>query len=326
MARLLYSIVLSFVLSSNSAQFIDLNLFKPRLIVEGEFVHQTSDSSLSYWNSGFNYVFPIKSKLGLKVDWGGVILSGSIKEAVQKVQPKAYQIFGNFGASYQDFSNPVAFGNFQSLKGGISGIYATVKKKKLRSFLFGSSVRITQTPSLPSNIGINPSIFLGSAFATNLKSFWVVGAYGSYYGNRVVGAPVIAHYRMLLPKLTLLMVLPVQIKLSWRKNKKFVQSLALSYFGDNFRLSYQDPSSGISDNGTYFSTGLRFSTQSKIKLGKKTHLYLDLGWHEAARVGEINGYKNSPLKNYSGSFYSKIRLNIPMGKALLNSESFDFGL
>ena len=74
----------------SNAQFLDLNIFKPRIAFDGGYVHSTSSNSLSYWNSGANVLIPIKGKLNFDLDWTGILKSKSIKDVMGNVTPKAY--------------------------------------------------------------------------------------------------------------------------------------------------------------------------------------------------------------------------------------------
>ena len=110
------------VVIETHAQFLDLNIFKPRVAFDGAYVHNTQANSLSYWNSGANVLLPIKGKLNFDVDWKQVLTSKSIKDAIGNIVPKAYQIFGELGYQTHHYNTPSYFGSFQTYKAGLTGV------------------------------------------------------------------------------------------------------------------------------------------------------------------------------------------------------------
>ena len=174
----------------SNAQFLDLNIFKPRIAFDGGYVHSTSSNSLSYWNSGANVLIPIKGKLNFDLDWTGILKSKSIKDVMGNVTPKAYQVFGELGYQTHHYSTPSYLGSFQTYKAGLTGVWVKYKNKKVRTLLLSGNVRVTEGLSNGKHSTINPSLFAGTSVVHGIKNFVVVGGYASYYGNRFIGAPV----------------------------------------------------------------------------------------------------------------------------------------
>jgi len=325
MKRLIALIACIIAIQTN-AQFLDLNLFKPRVAFDGAFLHNTQTNSMSYWNSGVNVLVPLKGKLDFDLDWKGILTSKSIKDVMGNVTPKAYQVFGELGYQSHHYSSPSYFGSFQTYKAGFTGVWVRYQNKKLRTLLLSGNVRITEGKSHGKHSTINPSLFVGTSVVHGLKNFVVIGGYGSYYGDRFIGAPVLLWYHRFSKKWSSTIVLPVQGKLTWSKSKKFKQELVVSYFSFNHGVDYiPNPSKPIY-TGVNLVSGVRLSTQSKIKVGGAIDLYLEAGWQDLTQSGLVNGYKLIDDNIYDGSAFAKARINIAIGKALVKPKIFDFDM
>ncbi len=292
------------------------------MTMQGEWVHATSDSSLSYWNSGVNVQFPLTGQLDVKADWKDVLTSGSIKEAINKIHPKVYQLFGEVGMSHQDYMLPDHFGSFQTAKAGLTGVWMSVKKKRIKSFLLNTNVRITDRYDDLGRAGVNPSVFMGTARLFDLKTLVVFGGYATWFGNRFIPAPVIMLNHRWNNQWSYTLTFPVQAKLTYKFSKKFKQDMVVSFHSFNHATEFSGIEPGLI---TLQETDFRFSTQSRIKMGEGNYLYLEAGWQDFTQVDQFHFYHPSPSKrSFAGGLFAKFRLSVPLGKALLDSKWLEF--
>jgi len=319
--------LLAIIIAINmNAQFLDLNIFKPRVAFDGEYVHNTQPNSMSYWNTGANVLVPIKGKLNFDLDWTGILKSKSIKDVMGNVTPRAYQVFGELGYQTHSYSSPSYFGSFQSYKAGVTGVWIKYKNKKIRTLFVKGNFSILEGTSIGRHSSFNSSLFVGTSVVHSLKNFVVVGGYVNYYGADIIGAPVLMWYHKFSKNWSSTIVLPVQGKLTWRQSKKFKQELVFSYYSFNHGVEYMPNPSKPIFNGINLVSGVRVSTQSKIKIGNAIDLYLEAGWQDLTQSQLVNGSQPRDEKVYDGSLFAKMRINISIGKALIKPKIFDFDM
>ena len=163
----------------------------------------------------------------------------------------------------------------------------------------------------------------------SLKNFVVVGGYGSYIGDKLLATPVLMWYHRYSSKWSSTIVFPAQAKLTLSVDRKFKQELVASYYGFSHGIKYVQPNDLdqlISYSGVNAVSGLRISTQSKIKMGNGIDLYLEAGWQDLTQSGIVNGYSLDNLETYDGSIFAKMRVTLAIGKALIKPKIFDFDL
>jgi hypothetical protein len=321
-----FALLAIIVVIQSNAQFLDLNIFKPRVAFDGEYVHNTQTNSMSYWNSGANVLLPIKGKLNFDVDWKQVLTSKSIKNIIGNIVPKAYQVFGELGYQRYNYNAPSYFGSFQTYKAGLTGVWLKYQNKKVRTLLLSGNVRVTEGKAYAKGIAVNPSLFVGTTVVHRLKNFVVVGGYGNYFGNRFIGAPVLFWYHRFSRKWSSTMILPVQAKFTWSQSRKFKQELVVSYFGFSHAVKYTPDMIEPIYEGVNLVSGIRLSTQSKLKIGNAIDLYFEAGWQDLTQSGVVNRYKLMDYRGYDGSIFGKIRVAIAIGKALIKPKIFDFDM
>jgi len=317
------------IVKGSISQFLDLNLFKPRVVFDAEYQNKTQNNSLGYWKTGTNVLFPIKGKLNFDVDWKNVLTSSSIKEAISNVTPKAYQLFGEVGYKRHQYIQPAYFGNFDSYKVGVTGIWVKYKNKKVKTLFLSGNIRYTIGGDSVKSSSVVPTLFVGTSVVHSLKNFVVVGGYGSYIGDRLIGTPVLMWYHRYSKLWSSTLIFPAQAKLTWSLAGKFKQELVASYYGYSHGVRYFKPTEInqlASYSGVNAVTGLRISTQSKIRMGNGIDLYLEAGWQDLTQTGLINGYKLDDQETFDGSIFAKMRISIALGKALIKPNIFDFDL
>ena len=318
-------ILLAVLAHSASAQFLDLNIFKPKLDVQSTWLYGTSDNSVGYLNTQVGALFPLSTKLDLGIDPKEILLSkGSLKDklkgALNNLEPSGHQIFGDFAINNRWYDpGLLSPDHYQQAKIGFSGISAKLKNKRLRTVIFGANVRVSDAIQNPGNPGVNPSAFIGSGGLFDLKGYFVYGLFMTYYGGRFIPAPVLMINRRITPTLHTTITFPVQAKLTKIITAKWRQEAVVTYSAYNHKTE-----SAL--NYTMQMTAWRLSTQSRIKVGPKSFFYLDAGWQGGSRIGYFRpGDSNITGIDGGNGLFASIKLNVALGKSLLDSKLFDFG-
>lgn len=322
------SLYISFI---GNTQFIDFNLFKPRVSLGTQYILQNNSDSLSiglqdHYASAF---FPIKSKLSVDMDWKNVFKSKGLKDAfVKTVNPKFYQVFGRVGGGYRTytssiFDDPV---NVYHVSAGISGINLRLKSGKLRFLMYSLNVRLQEQFDKYTSISPSISGMLGAVHVSNSRSIYFYGIYANYFGKRILPAPILGAYYKLNNKVSALLVFPQQAKLSISFNK----------ISQDFAVSLNSFSNGVYNDSliphnsirrlNFQHTNLRISSQTRFILGKKSFLYLEAGWQEFNSYTIFNGSHVYDKNNLKGTAFVKATIRVALGKSLFNSSIFNLDI
>lgn len=313
-------------------QFLDFNLFKPRVNFSSQYVLQNQADSLSIGLQDFQVstLIPIKSKFTVKMDWGNILKSKGLKDAfIKTVNPKFYQVFGRAGLGYRTyysnlFKQPVNAYNFS---GGISGIKLQLRSGKFRFLMYSFNVRLQEQFDKYNEISPSISGMLGAAKVFDYRSIFFYGLYVNYFGGRVIPAPILGlHYRFNYSS-SFTIVFPYQAKYTMSLGNKVNQDFAVSLNGFANGI-YNDsifPNNG--DARLNFQYGqIRFSSQTRFNLRKKSFFYLELGWQELNNYVFFKGGQIYDSKDLKGSPFIKAAININIGRSLFNSSVFDLDI
>ena len=313
-----------FFIKGTSAQFIDANiLFKPRLSLETEYILPQENNNLNGFSSEASLLIPIKNKFSVGTTVKDLISSGSIKDALKKVQPKMSQVFLRVDGGYTElYSGQNTTQRINHGEIGVTGINLKLKGLKLRALLYSFNLGVYETFDNYSTPSIFANGMIGQVKILNLNSLFFYGAYAQYYDGQFLGSPVLGYLVKITPKLSYTLILPSQTKLTYKVNKNWRQDaifgLQSQQFGD---YDFQNPQRVSLRNNNLYA-----STQSRIKLGQQFHLYVEGGYNFNRRLLQKDGYETVNSFTPNNGFYLKGTLILNFGKALLNSGVFDLDI
>ena len=307
-------------------QFLDIvTLFKPRMNIYGEYVlSQKSDiNGRDIYGGGFGVFVPIKSKLDVNVNWQDALKIKKISDVKNALNVNAYQVFTNFGGGYSSFSVLNNTDNLYSVYGGITAYHLKFKKKfKLNVYSF----KVDAREDVESKIIIpNYQMLLGRVKFFNLNTQGFIGVYASYVNNSsFIPVPVFAINTKLNSTYSFLFMFPVQARLTAKVSSGFKQDLVLGLNTRNSGIA--DDNLGVIRRYYYAEYGLKFSTQSRLKLADKAFLFTELGWQDFTTINYYDGGSKTATTHPKGNFFVKTSLYITFGKGMFGSGSLDLEL
>lgn len=326
----LLAIVL-FLTNAATAQFLDLNLLNPKITAEasyyapsGGFINHTQRSER------IGLQFPIKSKFSLGVKLGELLTSGSIKNALKKVKPKAYQIMGNVDLNHLIYRNDLTPGSsyvdLAGAKVGFTGFHVWYKNKKPGSFIWNVNATFMEDARNLNRIIPSVSGTFGVGGLIKTKAIWFAGVYINYY-NRLLATPVLVINGRFNKHWKYSIIAPKEVSLGYKHNKTWKQDLVFGIDGSQFRSPLEIGPESATTIQFARSFYLKASTQTKLKLGKKVHWYLEAGyffdggfsyWEEALNMFET--------ERLSGGLFARTKITFDIGKSLLKSGNLNIDL
>lgn len=330
MRKILLFLFLTLAFIGNS-QFIDFNLFKPRVSLTSQYVLPNRSDSLSIGvqDHYFSAFIPIKSKFSVDMDWGNILKSKGLKDAfIKTVNPKFYQVFGRVGGGYRTlesnlFKQPV---NVYHFNAGISGINLQMKSGKFRFLMYSLNVRLQEQFDKYKSMSPSISGMLGAVKIYDYRTAFFYGLYANYFGGRVIPAPILGAYYRINYNSSFTLAIPYQAK----------YTMSFGKINQDFAVSLNSFNSGIyndsvlprnTDERLNFQYGqIRISSQTRLSLGKKSFLYLELGWQELNNYAFFRSRQVYQQGNLKGTPFIKATLRVAMGRSLFNSSVFDFDL
>ena len=285
------SIGLSAMLHAQS--FIFNQLFQPSMRINSEYAPQATlpfgegTDKISYAKMDMNFIIPIKSKLGLKVDWQEALKAAwnfrslKLKDIGKVARVKMYQIFWTarpqvYHLQYAspDTSLAQKLGNPQTIYGlntGFSGVHTL---RGLRLLFYSANIGFMESQTSIRKMHPSFTGLIGVVHLNRLFYYWYYGAYLNYNNGRVIPAPFFGIEANLARKLWLSITLPVQMRLGWQLNKSSKI---------DFNISLQSTANGYSpldllvDRNFFTDWQLRVSAIYTLRLGKQTKLFLEGG-------------------------------------------------
>jgi hypothetical protein len=303
-----------------SQSFILERIFQPSLSVNSELTYDfnTHNDNLKIARLNANLIIPIKSKLGIEVDWTKIFSVRSWKDVKNMANIKAYQIFWTFkpqitGIQYlpgnnkiSPFSNPytLAFG----AQTGITGIHLM---KRLRLLLYSVNVSIQEDLSAYQKLRPNGTALIGLVHFRGFKKIWYYGLALSASDGQfipVLPLPFLGAYLKLDDKIWWNITLPLQTRIEFkpRSNLRFDVLVGLGNYGFGFGSTAMN-----GEFSRHYLSGIQLKTGAAIHFKTKsgTKLFLEAGYlpfrafqfdqGHSVRVFENPGLKPSPYIAFS---------------------------
>lgn len=317
--------------SVSYSQFLDFNIFRPQISVMAESVFDNASDSLSIgvMDYGVSALIPIKQKFSVDMNWENIFKSKGLKDAFkQVVTPKFYQVFSRVGAGYRTynselFNTPV---NVNYFSAGITGVSLKLKGGKFKFMMYSLNAKIQEDFTKYNSVSPSVSGLFGTAKIFDYRTGFFYGIYANYFGGRITPAPVLVFYYKLSKKSTFTFAFPTQIK------------YAID-FGDikqDFAISLNSYNNGIFNDSlisnqrierlNFQNSQLRFSSQTRFKLGKKAFFYLEAGWQDINKVSFYEGYDTYRNIQLKGNLFAKAKFSLVLGKSIINPSIFDMDL
>lgn len=320
--------------ASLSAQSLIFNqLFQPSVRVSGEYSWPNSQANSPYsmGHVQVDAIVPIKSKLGLEVNWKELFSVETysklrkfrlrdIKELKNLGRVKLYQLFwtfrpqiqllrwdGQFGSSPLGADNRLSYG-FQT---GITGIHL---RSKLRFLFYSFNVQLMEDHR---SIGkLEPGVqFLVGMAKPKLKPsplVWFYGLYFSYMNNQFLPVPFAGVEVNFFRKAWLNITLPVQVRLGWQveSDVRIDLLMSLNNRAGAFGMEQLDSLGRPANIRSYYNfnrlrTGLSLTWRlNKLsKLSVEGGIYPWLQMHSGLRNGGEQRVNYSGFMPYVGFSY-----------------------
>lgn len=313
------------------SQFLDFNIFRPQVSVMAESVFDNPSDSLSLAVNNYrvNALIPIKQKFEVDLNWENIFKSKGLKDAFkQVVTPKFYQVFSNFGAGYRTyqselFNSPV---NVNYFSAGVTGISLKLKSGKFKFMMYSLNARLQEEFSKYNKVSPSVSGLIGTAKIFDYRTGFFYGIYANYFGGRITPFPVLVFYYKLDRKSTFTFAFPTQVKYAVNFGK----------IKQDFAVSLSTYSNGVFNDSiiqnqnierlNFLNTHLRFSSQTRFKLGKKAFAYIEAGWQDINKVSFYDGYETYKSAQLKGNLFVRAKFSLVLGKSLINPSIFDMDL
>jgi len=292
---------------SIDAQVIDLNLIGPRTNAYAEFFPSPFSADSLSFNSvltGASATIPLKTKLKLQL---------------LKKQASVSQHLFRFDArrrftDMNKFTSPViSYGG----AAGLFGIRIKYKNKKLRAVFYGAEFRFEEQFQNYSGLVPLVSTTFGGARIYGKNKILLYGGYLGYVGGRIIPVPLLGGMYPISKRWSIVGLLPVQVKLSVKVNKRFKQDIVCSVYG--FRTGVYNNTlltTSLMDRVDVNTSGLKLSTQSKIKLNHRFVLQAEMGIvTNRTNLTATDSPKENLDRNISP--YFRVSLNMIFGNSIL---------
>ncbi len=321
-----------------SQSYILNQFFQPSLTTNGEYnfdLNKNTDNwSMARLNT--NLIIPIKSKLGVEMDWKQVFSFKSLNDIKKVAKLKAYQIFWTFRPQltmlqYRPITTKESpFADSTSVSYGVqTGITGLHLLSKLRILFY--SVNMGLNEDLKTARGIKPysSGLLGVVNFDRILYYWYYGvAFSASEGQifPVIALPFIGVDLNLTKKFWWNITLPVQTRFEY-KASKYVKFDAVAGFG-SYSWGFGSPN-GTGTFDRHYVSGLQFRTGLAINLKTKrgTKFYLEGGYLPFRAfqfdLGRTNRPFNNP-ENLEPSPYFAFSVYYGFKKSLLGSTVENF--
>ncbi|MFN3917606.1 MAG: hypothetical protein ACK4K0_07675 [Flavobacteriales bacterium] len=313
-----------------NAQLLDFNhLFKSRMSIESTTIQPYNFDSLSLTRNAYRVsaLIPLKSKFDVGVSLKDffnkdILKKDGLKNFIGKVEPTYHQWFLKLdGGVGEYFSEGLGYRKTYMGSVGVNGITVKLKKLKLRTSVYGATLSTENT------FDINPfpraSAVYMRAKVKNLNTIYAYGLYAAYFNGRVVASPVLFVNGKITSNLNYTLLLPAQAKITWKASKNWKQDI-LILSAQGYPMTHSDAGS----NPIYYTeTGLRLSTQSRIRIKKRVNIYSELGWQGFSQYHLRTVGENTISKtDINPAFFGRLRISVNFGKALISSSFADFDI
>jgi hypothetical protein len=340
--RCIFLFLLSFAANQSFGQaFIFNQFFQPSVRLNTEYTPDmgtrllgSSSDALSYGRANFNLILPIKSKLGVKVDWlealkaARNIRSFKLKDVGKIARIKMYQIFWNvrpqvFFLQYSpsDSAQSAYFPQKQQAFGLSTGITGIHTLRRFRLLFYSFNAGFVEDKTSVRQMQPNMTAVIGIAHINRVIYYWYYGAYLNYSNGRFIPAPFFGIEANLAKKLWLNITLPVQMRLGWQLSKMTKLDLVLGLNGYSSGFTFDQPINGGTDPQRGFYSGFQFriSATYNVKLGKQTKLFFEAGVIPARRFNILRSADNLYTPQLNPTVYGGFSIFYSFKKSLLGS-------
>jgi hypothetical protein len=302
-----FIILLLFCTFSIDAQVIDLNLIGPRTNAYVEFFSGPFSADSLSFNSvltGASATIPLKTKLKLKL----LKKQGSVSQHLFRFDARR-----RFTDMNKYTSPVISYGG----AAGLFGIRIKYKNKKLWAIFYGAEFRFEEQFQNYSGLVPLASTTVGGARIYGKNKIIFYGGYLGYVGGRIIPVPLLGGIYPISKRWSIVGLLPVQVKLSVKVNKRFKQDIICSVYG--FRTGVHNNNllaTSQMDRIDINTNGLKLSTQSKIKLNHNFVLNAEMGIiTNRTSLTATDSAKENLDSNISP--YFRVTLNMIFGDSIL---------
>lgn len=339
-AFLLFCFVVFVLAQTLSAQaFIFNQIFQPsvRLNVEytpdmGNRFYGNSQDALSYGRANLNLILPIKSRLGLKVDWlealkaARNIQSFKLKDIGKIARVKMYQVFWNIRPQVlfmeyapTDTAQAAYFPRKQQAFGLSTGITGLHTMRRFRILFYAFNASFLEDKTSVKQLQPNVTAVVGVAHVSRVIYYWYYGAYLNYYNGRFIPAPFFGIEANLAKKLWLNITLPVQMRLGWQLSKMTKLDLVFGLNGYSGGFAFSQPTPTTNTRGVYRGFQFRVSATYNVKIGKQSKLFFEAGFIPARQFSLGNSSDNLYQPTLNPTVYGGFSFFYAFKKSLLGS-------
>lgn len=303
------SFLITYIFCSSQSLNIGF-IFKPGFTFGGEYtspapINDTSTFQINKFRAQFT--LPLKTKIGVKADKNDIL-----KLKFKKIDIKASQTFFMFNTSVRQphFEN-IAFKNqhIYTVSTGITRLSAGIKNG---IWMYSGNIYISESAKTITNKPqLNALAYATKVKLNNLKFIYFYGVAGIYNFGRFIPVPIGGFTSKIGLKWRITAILPIQMKLTYKINKKNNIDIGTSFNG--FNAVYRD----IDDVFMNYRQ-LKNHIILNSKVGKQFNLSVESGLSTWRNITFIDKNKNSSPFNVKSAFYASISLNYNFGKSLLN--------
>jgi len=288
--------------------FILNQFFQPSLSVSGEY---TIDRSLTQdrWEMArmsANLIVPVKSKLGLEIDWTKLFSIKSLTDVKNMAKVKAHQIFWTLrpqvtALQYRALAPKITpFSDSISLSYGVqTGVTGLHLLSKMRILFYSINVGAQEEIRSMNKLRPYGTAIVGVVNFNRLMYYWYYGvAISASNGQRwpVMPIPFFGVDLNLSKKLWWNITLPLQTRFEW-KPSRFVKIDAIAGFGTygwGFAVGNQ-----IGGYDRHYVSGVQFKTGGALNLKTKrgTKFYFEAGYMPFRSFGFDIGRSVRPFAN-----------------------------
>ena len=288
--------------------FILNQFFQPSLTTNAEYTFDRGKNN-DNWSIGrlnSNLIIPVKSKLGVEMDWSKIFSIRSLKDVKNVAQINAYQIFWTLRPQVSMLQyRPLApkqspFADSTSLAYGVqTGITGLHLLKKLRILFY--TVNLGLQEDFKTLKGIKPygTAILGVVNFNRLTYFWYYGlAINVSEGQRwpIMGAPFIGVDLKLAKKFWWNITLPVQTRFEWKPSKRLKFDAVAGFASNSWGFGNRN---NLGEFDRHYVSGWQFRSGLAINIKTKrgTKFYLEGGYMPFRAFRFDQGRDNRPFEN-----------------------------
>ena len=283
------------------------SIFSPGLNVGTEYLAPSQwNDSITFQLSKYKMKFsqPLRTKVGV-----------ALKDFnFKKMDAKASQLFleGQFNAikPYTSVQN-----NFTTIVNGSIGVKAIFASIRKGIWIYSGSLYFSEnSSSFTQNFEPNFKGYIANIKTKNFKTFYIYGGGLLVHQGQIIPFPLLGLKTKLAKKLRAEVLLPVNIKLNYKVNKKISFDAVANYSGIN--TVYRD---GSAFKGTDQSVNLRQVKTYLAVNGKMNQHYkirIEFGYSSFA---QLHQWKNKETQSLGSAPFVGLSVNYNFGKSVFGN-------